>query len=41
MYNIQIQVEAEGPLFPKELKKPELAELAVEDTKYNLYSPSP
>ena len=30
MYNIQIQVEAEGPLFPKELKNPELAELTVE-----------
>ena len=30
MYNIQIQVEAEGPLFPKELKNPELAEIAVE-----------
>jgi len=30
MYNIQIQVETEGPLFPKELKNPELAELAVE-----------
>src|SRR5947207_15981744 len=30
MYNIQITVEAEGPLFPKELKNPELAELTVE-----------
>jgi hypothetical protein len=30
MYNIQILVEAEGPLFPHELKNPELAELAVE-----------
>ena len=29
MYTIQIQVEAEGPLFPKELKNPELAELTV------------
>jgi hypothetical protein len=30
MYTFNIQVEAEGPLFPKELKNPELAELAVE-----------
>ena len=41
MYNIQITVEAEGPLFPHELKNTELAELAVKDTKYNLYSLSP
>ena len=30
MYNIQIQVEAQGPLYPRELKNPELAELTVE-----------
>ena len=31
MYTILIQVEAQGPLYPRELKNPELAELAVED----------
>src|ERR1700730_14080261 len=30
MYTFNIQAEADGPLFPKELKNPELAELAVE-----------
>ena len=30
MYTFNIQAEADGPLFPHELKNPELAELAVE-----------
>ena len=30
MYTIHIQAEAQGPLYPHELKNPELAELTVE-----------